>query len=478
MEKKLLRFIGAGLGIIIILTATLIIVNNKTEKYDIGAKVFADKEATDILKLDISNEYGSYSIYYDPDEEGYVFDDIPVNIVDFDGFSELMYHASGYGALRLVKEHTKDLETYGLESPSAEVSVQFTDGSSFSAAIGNKEPLSGNYYGMVLNDEEEAGNVYIFAEEDVAYFLLKKENYISYQVTPELAVTSPLSAVRDITFSGKALEKTIEIKAVTDSDTETKMDAKSFGPATHIVKMNGTYELDQTYGIEILGSVLGIKAIDVVEYNITDEGLKELGFDDPYMQVDFSLKNNTDYIADYQLRLVPKGDYYMAYMLGSGVVFLIEPPAFVSIDYTKLCMRWFLSPLRTDLTELKVEFDGKTYVYRSGVDDEGNICAWVNDQPMDKDLFFSFYRLITSAASDGLYLEDAVNEGSPVMTITYNYNIEGKSPDVMKLYKGSLRRTNVEINGITEFDMKLSFVDAVKTACEHTLTGENIEENW
>ncbi len=478
MEKKLLKFIGAGLGIIIILTAALIIVNNQAEKYDIGAKVFADKEATDILRLDISNEYGSYSIYYDPDEEGYVFDDIPVNIVDFDGFSELMYHASGYGALRLVKEQAKDLETYGLESPSAEVSVQFTDGSSFSMAIGNKEPLSGNYYGMVLNDEEENGNVYIFAAEDVTYFLLKKEKYISYQVTPELAVTSPLSAIRNITFSGKALEKTIEIKAVTDSDTETKLAAKSFGPATHIVKMNGTYELDQTYGIEILGSVLGIKAIDVVKYNITDEELRELGFDEPYMQVDFSLKNNTDYIADYQLRLVPKGDYYMAYMLGSGVVFLIEPPAFVSIDYTKLCMRWFLSPLRTDLTDLTVEFDGKTYVYKSGVDEDGNICAWVNDQLMDKDLFFSFYRLITSAASDGLYLEDAVNEGSPVMTITYNYNIDGKSPDVMKLYKGSLRRVNVEINGITEFDMKSSFVDAVKTACEHTLTGESIEENW
>ena len=202
MEKKLLKFIGAGLGIIIILTAALIIVNNQAEKYDIGAKVFADKEATDILRLDISNEYGSYSIYYDPDEEGYVFDDIPVNIVEFDGFSELMYHASGYGALRLVKEQAKDLETYGLESPSAEVSVQFTDGSSFSMAIGNKEPLSGNYYGMVLNDEEENGNVYIFAAEDVTYFLLKKEKYISYQVTPELAVTSPLSAIRNITFSG------------------------------------------------------------------------------------------------------------------------------------------------------------------------------------------------------------------------------------------------------------------------------------
>ena len=478
MEKKMLNLIGAGLGIIILLAAAQIIVNNRADEYDVGAKVFVDKEATDILRLDISNEYGSYSVYYDSDEDGYVFDDIPVNIVDFDGFSELMYHASGYGALRLVKEHADDLEAYGLDAPAATVSVEFADGSSFSVAIGSEEPLSGNYYGMVLSDDSEDGNVYIFAAEDVTYFLLKKEKYISYQVTPELAVTSPLSAIRDITFSGSALERPIEIKAVTDSDTETQLAAKSFGPATHIVQMNGTYELDQTYGIEILGSVLGITALDVVKYNITDEELTELGFDDPYMQVDFSLKNNTDYIADYQLKLVPYGEYYMAYMLGSGVVFLIEPPAFVTIDYTKLCMRWFLSPLRTDLENVTVEFDGATYVYESGTDEDGNIIASVNGEALDKELFFSFYRLITSAASDGLYLEDSTNEDDPVMTITYNYNIEGKSPDVMKLYTGSLRRVNVEINGVTEFDMKSSFVDAVKTACEHTLTGESIEENW
>ena len=97
---------------------------------------------------------------------------------------------------------------------------------------------------------------------------------------------------------------------------------------------------------------------------------------------------------------------------------------------------------------------------------------------MDQESFFSFYRLITGACSDGLYLEDPGNEGEPVMTITYHYNIEGKAPDVMNLYKGSLRRVNVEINGITEFDMKESFAEAVKTACRHTLTGEEIEENW
>jgi len=310
------------------------------------------------------------------------------------------------------------------------------------------------------------------------YFLIRKESYISYQVTPALAVSSPLSAVRDITFSGSALERPITVNAVSGADEDIVLAAKSFGPATHIVRMKGVYELDQTYGIEVLGSVLGIQALDVVKYNVSDEDLSGLGFDEPYMQVDFSLKNGTDYIADYQLKLVPQGQYYMAYMLGSGVVFLIEPPAFLSLDYSRLCLRWFLSPLRTDLDSLTVEYDGNKYVFTSGTDEDGEIFARVNSQTVDTELFFSFYRLVTSAASDGLYLENPVNDSAPLMTITYDYNIEGKDPDVMKLYRGNLRRVNVDVNGVTEFDMKASFVDAVRAACENILAGDKIEENW
>ena len=103
----------------------------------------------------------------------------------------------------------------------------------------------------------------------------------------------------------------------------------------------------------------------------------------------------------------------------------------MDIDYTKLMLRWFLSPLRLDLESLTVSFDGSTYVYQSGKNNDGTQYAFVNDQEMDIDLFYSFYRLVTSAASDGQYLTDAVVDGAPLMTITYNYIDPNKSPDVM-----------------------------------------------
>ena len=467
----------AGLIVIAVLAACLIVWNSKAKTPYSDVKIFVEKEPADITDLSVKNASGGYRVWFDETEDGYVFDDIPVNLLDIEGFYALMDHACAFGSLRLVEQHANDLAKYGLENPRAEVAVTFADDAVFSLAIGDKEKVSGNYYGEVLSPEE-AGNVYLFAEEDVLYYLLRKEAYISTQVTPQLMVSSPLSAVRDITFSGTALSRPVSITAVSGADREVVLAAKSFGPATHLVRMKGVYELDQTYGIEILGSVLDIRAVDVAAYNVTAEQLSALGFDEPYLQVDFSLKNGTDYIADYQLRLVPEGGYYLAYMLGSGVVFRIEPPAFAALKETKLCLRWFLSPLRTDVADLTVSFGDASYTFTSWIDDDGTIKAAVNGEEMDTEQFFRFYRLVTSACSEGICLEDPVNTGDPVMTITYNYNIEGKAPDVMKLYKGSLRRVNVEINGVTEFDMRAAFVDVVMDACTKALSDEAIRELW
>ncbi|MBQ9814083.1 MAG: DUF4340 domain-containing protein [Lachnospiraceae bacterium] len=472
MEKKLLRLIIIGLAVCAVLTAAVIVVGNITNKTDSSVKVFIDRQPGEIRSLKVANGYGNYEVYYEDD--GYVFDDMPANIVDEEGFFELMNHSCAFGALRVVKENADDLALYGMDAPRSIVVVTFNDGETFKLRIGAEETVTGNYYGMVNDDP----NVYLFAEEDMLYFLVGKQTYISTQVTPASSATSPLSAIRDITFSGAALEKPITVKAVLDSDPETQLLAKSFGPATHIVQMKGVYELDQTYGIEILGSVLDIQAVDVIGYNMSDNDLTKLGFDEPYMQVDFSMKKDAETIADYQLKLIPYGEFFLATMKGSGIVFVINPPAFVTVDYTKLCMRWFLAPLRKDLENVTVEYGGSRYVFTSEDTENGDIKAYVNGNEISKDLFFSFYRLVTSAASDGLYLEDTVNEGSPLMTITYNYLDKSKAPDVMNLYSGSVRRVNVEVNGVTEFDMKASFVDAMINAIQNILAGEPIEENW
>jgi hypothetical protein len=473
MKRKLIVWNLIALVVVLVLGAVYLVLVQNPASTASSVVVFLEKEPTDIKTLDIANVYGSYEVY--AEDDGYVVGDIPASIVNVEGFYELMYHGCAFGALKTVDASPGDLAQYGLDDPQATIDVAFFDGTTFSVAIGDQEVVSGNYYAQVSGDKA----VYLFAEEDMTYFVCRKEAYITLQVTPELAVSSPLSAITDATFSGSALEKPITIEAVTDDNAQATLDAMSFGPATHIVRLKGTYELDQTYGIEVLGSLFDIEALDVIGYNLSDDDLAKLGFDDPSMVVDFGMKNGTETVGDYRVSLVNVNDEtYLINVYGTQVAYLIEKPAFVDIDYTRLMLRWFLSPLRLDLESLTVSFDDSTYVYQSGSNDDGTQYALVNGKEMDIDLFYSFYRLVTSAASDGQYLADAVADGAPLMTITYDYLDPDKSPDVMTLYAGGARRVDVDINGVIEFDMKSSFVDAMKTACLHTISGEAIEENW
>ena len=473
MGRKLVVWNLVALAVVLALGAVYLVLAHNPVSGESSVVVFLENDPTDIRTLDVTNAYGSYEVY--AEDDGYVVDDIPASIVNVEGFYELMYHGCAFGALKTIDAAPKDLAQYGLDDPQAAIDVTFFDGTTFSMTIGDEEVVSGNYYGQVDGDRA----VYLFSEEDMIYFLCRKEAYITLQVTPELAGSSPLSAIMDVTFSGSSLEKPITIEAVADSNPQAELDAMSFGPATHIVRMKGTYELDQTYGIEILGSLFDIEALDVVGYNLTDGDFSKLGFDEPDMVVDFGMKNGTDTVSDYELSLVNVNDEnYLINVSGTQVVYLIEKPAFVDVDYTKLMLHWFLSPLRLDLESLTVSFGGQTFVYQSGKNDDGTQYAFVNGKEMDIDLFYSFYRLVTSAASDGQYLKDAVATGDPLMTITYAYLDPDKSPDVMTLYEGGTRRVYVDINGVIEFDMKSSFVDAMELACRHTVTGESIEENW
>lgn len=473
MNKRLVRWALISLAIVLALGATyLLLVLNPADKGG-SVVVFLEKQPTDIQSLEITNAFGTYEVK--AEDEGYVVADIPAGIINVEGFYELMYHGCAFGALNRVDANPRDLSEYGLDQPQATIHVSFTDGTGFSMSIGAQEVVSGNYYGQVDGDKA----VYLFSSEDMTYFLCKKEAYITLQVTPPLAVSSPLSAITDITFSGKSLDKPITVEAVRDSNPKATLDAKSFGPATHIVRLKGTYELDQTYGIEILGSVLNLQALDVIGYNLSAADLTKIGFDNPDMVVSFGLKNGTDEIVNYRLLLVKLNETkYLITVDGSNLVYVIEKPTFVDVDYTKLMLRWFLSPLRLDLSSLTVAFDGQTYVYESGKNADETQYARVNGKEMDVEQFYAFYRLITSAASDGVYLPDTVAAGAPLMTIIYTYRDTAKSPDVMTLYAGSTRRVNVDINGVIEFDMRASFVDALKLACQHTVSGGAIEENW
>ena len=434
---------------------------------------FKAVEPVDVVQLIISNAYGTIDIGFTG--EGYVVDDIPAELVDFRELLDLLAVSGTVFARRTVTDAPDDLAAYGLDEPAAQVEITYADGTSLSLHIGDVERVTGDTYVSVGDDP----TVYLMASRRCAGYLLPKKAYVEDLVTPELARSSPLSAILDVTFTGGRLVEPVKVVAVAEENPEAEVASLSFGAATHIVRAKGVYELDQTYGVEMLGPLLGITAQDVVGYLFTPEEIADFGFDQPTMTVEFDLKNGLDAeIEHYLLTFLLKDG--VCYVIGNapGVIYAIEEPPFLQIETKKLLLRWFLSPLLIDVGSVEVALGDETYVFAISGESAAEKQVTLNGIAYDIARFRTFYRLLTSAAHDDRLLDGIVVDGAPLLQVTYHYLDERKQPDVMTLYPGDARRLYVSINGVTELAMRETYLDRVQEALVSLWTDAPIEIEW
>ncbi|NLV59085.1 MAG: DUF4340 domain-containing protein [Clostridiales bacterium] len=435
--------------------------------------LFTDMEPVDIASVTVENATGTYSFYYQDD--GYVLDDIPGTIVDLDAFIAFMTNCGQLKALRQVAD--APLARYGLQTPSSTVDLVFFSEKTLRLTLGDQEKISGNYYVAV----EGFPGVYLMEKSLAEPFLRSKTQMITRLVTPALALSSPLSAIRDITFTGGPLEEPVTIQATSGGDEETRLAALSFGTATHLVRSTGVYQLDQTYGVEVLGSLFGIPSREIAGYNLSEEEISQLGFNKPWMKVECDMVNGLDTQPEHVVLLVTRlgEDDFYATRAGSSVVYRIGRQPFMDIRYDRLLLRWFLTPMLMDVSSVTVKGDGRQYRFEVDQTDRKNPVITYEGTKLDVQLFRSLFRLLTSAAHDGVYLGRQQEPASGnLLTITYEYTDPGKATDVLSLYPGGVRRANVFVNGIGEFAMKDQFIDRVWEGCEHLITGQPVEENW
>jgi hypothetical protein len=162
----------------------------------------------------------------------------------------------------------------------------------------------------------------------------------------------------------------------------------------------------------------------------------------------------------------------------NGVIYEVPRPLFADIQYGKLPVRWFLSPMTADLTKVELTTAGQTLSFEISGDTKDNRAVTLNGQTFDRERFYTFYELLTSAANDGTMYDNLQPSGDALLTLTYYYKDAQKSPDVMKLYKGDTLRDYVQINGVTEFAMLETYLMRVQDAVNKIWTNDPIEKEW
>ena len=477
--KSLVRFAIAGVAVVIILTSVFIVLLSEPDTAPSEGIIFVSGAPTDIKSVIVYNGSGRFNFYFDFDEAGYVLDDIPPYIADLDAFYDFMANCARLSAVRRIPAGEAGSHEWGLSSPSAQVVIEFFDGSAMGFNIGATELVSGNLYASVHGLD----GIYVLPRAIAEQFLLPKTQILSRYVTPPLAVSSPLTAIRDITFTGGGLQLPVTIRTATGGSGETALAALSFGAPTHIVRGAGIYQLDQTYGVHILGSLFAIPALDIAGYNLSSADIDAFGFDDPYMVIEYDMRNGVDAEVRRMRLLVAEseGSYYYATLEGIGAVYMISREAFLDIEYSKLMQRWFLTPLIMDLSAVIVETPDDHYLLEIDNTEPRDPVITHNGKTLDVDLFRAFFRLLTSAAHDGDHIGALASPpavSSARVTITYEYINADKKPDSLILYPVDVRRDIAFVNGVGEFAIKDLFALRVVEGCENLVAGITINENW
>lgn len=474
MDRELKRLIALGVAAAL-LAALLVALIVKPAEDTADPTVFRSGEPTDVVNIVIDNGHGRFTV--SASEGGYLIQDFDGAIVDMDAFIGLMTWCGELSAADKVSRPDEDMSLYGLDKPVATAVIEYSDGEEITVKLGTMEQVSGRRYATV----SKSSGVFLFDGEGAGWLLGAAQDYIDHLVTEELNVSSPLSAVLNATFTGGGLEYPVSVVYASGSE-EMRLQSLSFGAVTHIVLGKSAHELDQTYGVEILGSLLGIRADDIVAYGLTEERIAELGFDKPYMEVAFDVKNGAD-AEQESIRLsllnAPDGGYYIT-RWDNGVVYHTGELAFIDVDYDRLMMRWFLTPMLMDIEGVTVSGGGKTYEFALGGESNSDRTVALNGAQFDIARFRTFYSLLVSASADSAPLGDAPDvSGEPLLTVTFNYIDADKSPDVMRFFTSdAARRCLVEVNGVVEFDMQSAYCDCVLEALGVIDTDQEIQTVW
>ena len=460
-QIKQIIIISVLLGVALIGLLVTILLEKKPEDESQIANVLVNHTIDNIVEVSISNQNDSYKVR--KEGGGFLIEGLPMDLINPDYLLMLLQEASRIEYLEVVADNPDDLSVYGLAKPVAEVEVKYTDGTSIGLLLGEQESVSQNRYVMQMGQSQ----VLLKKNNQTIRFTMPLTDYFSLEIVPFSQTSSPLYAVRDITFSGTALKEPIAIEAVTADKEQILRDASSFGATTHIIRSPGLHEVDQKEAIAIFSSVVGLLNEKVLAYNCTDEELKEYGFDNPYLQVEFDFVIAKDAPPEkVKLRVVPYQDGYAIMRDDQRVVHLIREEAFLKVDYGKLVLRWFFSPLITDIARIEVDIDGNKNVFELSGKTNKELSATLDGQALDMQQFREYYTLLISASNDGegLVSDQPLLDDKPIFTVTYEYKDKQKAPDVLQLYDAGSRKLYAKANGVTEFRMPRKYLEDVKAA--------------
>lgn len=426
--------------------------------------VIYQKNASDVVKMTVTNQHGSYDVLPKPSGNFYV-DGLEDYTVVQSYITTLVNSYSSLNAKRLIAENPEDMSIYGFEEPIATAVMEFKDETK-TVIIGAGEPTTNGYYCKLA----DSNAVYLLTSGIGGRLLSDKLYFIDTTITTGYDTNEELSFDK-VVLSGTVRDKEIVIVPTPDNEDDTY--AEIFG---YQIISPANAPLDLTTGNDFLTSFFVLSADSAVVLSPDEATLAEYGFDKPYSVA--TIKSSA---GDFTVTVGKKDGEY-CYVMNDTKDVIFKCPAssipWLESQYQDLVSSIFLVPHINLVGKVDITTPDNEYNFTVSHDETTNtIFAKHGDRYVNTENFQSLYQVLVSC-----YLENYTTERSdaePYLTIQYTFHEGGVERLELYTSPSDSRQALIKYNDKwTDFSVRMVYVDKIVEDCQKLLRGESITTTW
>lgn len=466
--------------------------------------VINNKEQENVLKLEISNETGSFSFdrnsrqVSSTDDEGNVSTSTEYYWVspELSGVTHndstigaMVRSLAGLSAKDIVEENAADLDKYGLENPVASVKITFDDGTVNDMCFGMRNPAASNYVYFCKKGSRDVMQVSYYSTGSVFYDI---KDFVSLVMTESYNANDP-QELDYLIIERKDLSEPVEIEYMYDiAEQAEDEDSVITTFNSHRITSPITAELDTTSGQTICYGLYALSAASCEYIDPTEEDIAAAGLDDPYCRISFKYGNKARVLLlGNEIRSADDSEEsgglstvtgYYAMFEGGNLIYAISTSnaPWYTFKVQDIMSRRPISPYIYTVDTLTVTTPDGEYVFRVEGDAD-NHAFYCGDQTLDDSKFKGFYQHLITSMGEELFFEEADYE--PYIKVHFTYRSEyestyGRSEDIIEFYKSDDRKNIVRVNGDVLYKVRQVYTERLLSNLDALLNGGEIELNW
>ena len=459
-KRKLIMLLG---GALVIIAAAILLISllGKGGEEQGSELVVSQTDEASVLSIEVENALGTFAVAKTGD--GYASEELRgLPVINME-FTKLFRSCTNIIATDKVS-NAKPLDTYGLATPAAKVTINYKSGEPLIINVGNLLADGTGYYFNVQGQKP----IYAGSLALIGQFLQGKSSYVDTLLAPAVPSGS--------TVDQQSAEVTT-LKLVNAN-------------GTFLVRNIGYNNLDgygNDYHYEVSVDGAAAKYVPTDLFNANFPRIMEMRataahqvFADDAKMADCGVTAQTstasieiEYLGEKSKVFIgnkTEGGYYAA-KEGLPVIYIITEDLFTFKDTTAqaLVSKFVFAPARAAVASIEVESGGKFYLI-----DVTEVSGKVDGQPLVENTFTGLYKLLCSVQNE-FALGDATVEPA-VARIEFFMN-DGTQTTIALAPCGT-RRLAVIVNGTTVGALRADFLDKLLSEFENLQDGKLINPVW